>query len=250
MNREGTSARRSPLHWSQLVYAVVFCGLVVAGLYCGYLAYTTIREFAAHTQFRSIPPIVLAPTAQPEEAPVRAERGVSHPQAPQKNVIIPDTEDKERINVLVLGIDQRPGESVECRTDTLMLASINPKDMSVIILSIPRDLWLEIPFRDHGKDRINTAHYWGEKENYPGGGPALAIKTIEHNFGVPVQYYVRLNFTGFERIIDYIGGIDVDACRLGNVCVIRDEGLGCDYDDGSRRHSALCGRCTCKTVGR
>jgi LCP family protein required for cell wall assembly len=92
----------------------------------------------------------------------------------------------------------------------MMLVSINPKDMSVSILSVPRDLWLEIPHPNHEKDRINTAHYWGETESYPGGGPALAMKTVQYNFGVPVHYYVRLNFLGFERMIDYIGGIDVD----------------------------------------
>jgi LCP family protein required for cell wall assembly len=210
MNREGVSARRSPLHWSQLVYALLFCGLVVTGLYCGYLAYTTIREFAAHTQFKSIPPIILAPTAQPDKAPVRPQQPAGNPQTGETNVIVPDTEAKERVNILILGIDQRPGESVACRTDTMMLASVNPKDMSVSILSIPRDLWLEIPHPNHEKDRINTAHYWGEEENWPGGGPALAMKTVQYNFGVPVHYYVRLNFVGFERMIDYIGGIDVD----------------------------------------
>jgi LCP family protein required for cell wall assembly len=192
------------------VYAVLFCGLVTAGLYCGYLAYTTIREFAAHTQFKAIPPIILAPTAQPDKAPVRPEQPAGNPQSGAKSVIIPDTDAKERVNILVLGIDQRPGEAVDCRTDTMMLVSLNPKDMSVSILSIPRDLWLEIPHPNHEKDRINTAHYWGETESYPGGGPALAMKTVQYNFGVPVHYYVRLNFVGFERMIDYIGGIDVE----------------------------------------
>jgi LCP family protein required for cell wall assembly len=92
----------------------------------------------------------------------------------------------------------------------MMLLSIEPKDMSVSILSIPRDLWVDIPHPNHDKDRINTAHFWGEVEGYPGGGPALARQTIEYNFGVPVHYYARLNFIGFQRIIDYIGGIDID----------------------------------------
>lgn len=209
MSSEGASARRSPLHWAQFLYAGIFVGLLVAGLYCGYLAYTTLREVAAHTQFKSIP-VFLVPTAQPSGASSGPKEPAVHPAAPQKREIVPITETKERVNVLFLGIDQRPGESLQCRTDTMMLASINPKDMSVSILSIPRDLWLEIPYRDLGKDRVNSAHYWGEAENYPGGGPALAMKTIEYNFGVRVHYYVRLNFVGFERIIDYIGGIDVD----------------------------------------
>jgi LCP family protein required for cell wall assembly len=211
MNREGTSVRRPPQHWPRFVYAAVFVLLIVAGLYCGYLAYTTIKDFAAHTQFRSIPiPAFLRPTPQVPGVAARPEEPGARPSAPQQNVIMPRIEDKQRVNILVMGIDQRPGQSAATRTDTMMLVSINPKDMSVSILSIPRDLWLAIPHPNHEKDRINTAHFWGEMENYPGGGPALAMQTVEYNFGVPVHYYVRLNFTGFERMVDYIGGIDVD----------------------------------------
>jgi LCP family protein required for cell wall assembly len=109
-----------------------------------------------------------------------------------------------------MGIDQRPGETIACRTDTMILVSINPQDTSASLLSIPRDLWVPIRHPKHPEDRINTAHYWGEIENYPGGGPELAKDTVQYNFGVPVHYYVRLNFSGFEQIIDRIGGIDVN----------------------------------------
>ena len=124
--------------------------------------------------------------------------------------IYPDIESQERVNILFLGIDQRPGEPIACRTDTMILVSINPKDMSASLLSIPRDLWVPIRHPKHPEDRINTAHLWGEIENYPGGGPELAKDTVQYNFGVPVHYYTRLNFTGFEQIIDRIGGIEVD----------------------------------------
>jgi LCP family protein required for cell wall assembly len=185
--------------------------LLGTGLYCGYLAYTTVREFAASTQLKTIPlPGFLAPTAQAPAQSAHPDQPAQRPDAPHTSVLVPSIESKERVNILVMGIDQRPGQSAACRTDTLMLVSVNPKDMSVSILSIPRDLWLEIPHPNHTKDRINTAHYWGEVEDYPGGGPALAAKTVEYNFGVPVHYHVRLNFTGFERMIDYIGGIDID----------------------------------------
>jgi LCP family protein required for cell wall assembly len=92
----------------------------------------------------------------------------------------------------------------------MILVSINPKDMSASVLSIPRDLWVPIRHPKHPADRINTAHFWGEIEGYPGGGPELAKDTVQYNFGVPVHYYARLNFTGFEQIIDRIGGIDID----------------------------------------
>jgi LCP family protein required for cell wall assembly len=76
------------------------------------------------------------------------------------------------------------------------------------MLSIPRDLWVSIP--GYAEGRINTAHFLGEMDDYPGGGPALAKKTVQYTLGVPVHYYVRINFDGFERIVDTIGGITID----------------------------------------
>jgi LCP family protein required for cell wall assembly len=215
MSRERVDARYSSFAWGRLLYSVLFVGVIVAGLYCGYLSYTTIRALAAHTSFKTIPVILrparqppkesLGPEPQPEQEPVAQTAGPL-----PKTEIYPDIENKERINILFLGIDQRPGESTACRTDTMILASINPQDMSVSLLSIPRDLWVFIPHPKHPENKINTAHYWGEIEGYPGGGPALAMRTVYNNLGVRVHYYVRLNFTGFERIIDRIGGIDID----------------------------------------
>jgi len=217
MSGERARVRRPSFSWSQLLYAFLFAGLVTIGLYLGYLAYTTIREFASHTQFKSMPLLPAAITQrrqQPQrpqlpepDRPGQPEQSV---QAPPRSEIYPDMETKERVNILFLGIDQRPGEPIACRTDTMILVSINPKDMSASLLSIPRDLWVPMRLPNHPEGRINTAHYWGEIENYPGGGPALAKHTVRYNFGVPVHYYARLNFAGFEQIIDAIGGIDVD----------------------------------------
>ena len=81
--------------------------------------------------------------------------------------------------------------------------------MTAAGLSIPRDLWVSIPgLGTEGK--INTAHFLGDAEGYPGGGPALAQAAVQALFDVPQQYYVRVNFTAFEKLIDLIGGIDVD----------------------------------------
>jgi LCP family protein required for cell wall assembly len=181
----------------------------------GYRAYTTIRALAARTQFRSIP-FISAPdrSQQPQPDTQNQGAGPDTELGPQPEAtpleIYPDIESQERVNILVLGIDQRPGETVACRTDTMILVSVNPKDMSASLLSIPRDLWVPIRHPKHPEDRINTAHMWGESENYPGGGPELARDTVQYNFGVPVHYYTRINFSGFEQIIDRIGGIEVD----------------------------------------
>ena len=182
------------------------------GLYLGYLAYGTVRALASHTQFRSIPilPVFSGQQAQQTQStdPANPDQAGRQEQEASRLEIHPDIQNKERVNILFLGLDQRPGESATSRTDTMILFSVNPKNKSVSMLSIPRDLWVPIP--GHKEGRINTAHYWGEIEDYPGGGPALAKHTVRYNLGVPVHYYVRLNFTGFEQIIDAIGGIDID----------------------------------------
>jgi LCP family protein required for cell wall assembly len=81
------------------------------------------------------------------------------------------------------------------------------------VLSIPRDLWVEIPEFEHS--RINAAYSLGELYSYPGdsrhpgGGPGLAMKTVENLLGVPIQYYAVIEFSAFERAIDAIGGINI-----------------------------------------
>ena len=120
---------------------------------------------------------------------------------------LPVWKSPERVNILVMGIDQREYEEGPWRTDTMMVMTIDPVSMTGGMLSIPRDLWVPIPGYEEG--RINTAHYLGEAYDYPGGGPALAVKTVQYNIGVPIHYHARVNFTAFEQVVDSIGGIDV-----------------------------------------
>jgi len=89
-----------------------------------------------------------------------------------------------------------------------MIASVDPVQRKVALLSIPRDLWVEIP--GHGENRINSAFFYGEFEGTEGAGPGLMKRTIEHNLGVPIDYYGTLNFQCFKQIIDILGGITVD----------------------------------------
>ena len=124
-----------------------------------------------------------------------------------EHVEYPRWNGKERVNLLILGIDQRPGESGPWRTDTMMVISIDPQSKSAGLLSIPRDLWVEIP--GVGMERINTAHVYGDLNQVPGGGPSLAKKTVQYNLGEPIHYYVRANFTAFQQVVDLIGGVDI-----------------------------------------
>jgi LCP family protein required for cell wall assembly len=114
---------------------------------------------------------------------------------------------KERVNILALGVDQREYEEGPWRTDTMMVLTLDPVTMSGGMLSIPRDLWVPIPGYEEG--RINTAHYLGDAYDYPGGGPALAVKTVQYNLGVPIHYYARINFAAFEELVNLIDGVDI-----------------------------------------
>ncbi len=115
----------------------------------------------------------------------------------------------DRVTVLILGIDQRMQEEDDFwRTDTMILATLDPVTMRAGLLSIPRDLWVPIP--GYTENRINTAHALGEGYGHPGGGSALAVETVEYNLGVEIDYYVRVNFQAFIDGVDLIGGIDID----------------------------------------
>lgn len=115
--------------------------------------------------------------------------------------------DEGKVTILLMGIDERKFEEGPARTDTLILLTIDPETMHMGMLSIPRDLWVEIPgYGVH--DKINTAFFRGEADQYPGGGgPALAADTIQYNMGVNIDYYATVNFQAFVDIIDEIGCI-------------------------------------------
>jgi hypothetical protein len=113
-----------------------------------------------------------------------------------------------RTNILVLGIDARPGEGVVTRTDTVILTTVDPRHNYIGMLSIPRDLYVDVP--GYGKQRINAAHILGESAA-AGSGPQLAAQTVANNFGVPVHRTVRLNFEAFVAIIDAAGGVTICA---------------------------------------
>jgi LCP family protein required for cell wall assembly len=110
-------------------------------------------------------------------------------------------------NILILGIDRRPGEGNAVRTDTILLLHADPANRRLVLLSIPRDLWITIP--GQGEGRINTAHVFGELES-PGNGPLRAAEAVSYNFGVPVDHTLRLDFDAFREVIDAAGGIEID----------------------------------------
>jgi polyisoprenyl-teichoic acid--peptidoglycan teichoic acid transferase len=113
---------------------------------------------------------------------------------------------KSRVTILVMGLDEREAEEDDIpRTDTLILLSLDPVSKTAGMISIPRDLWVNIP--DIGYNKINTAYRWGEVYELPGGGPGVAMKTVEQMLGTPVHFYAQIDFMAFVRLIDELGGL-------------------------------------------
>ncbi len=126
----------------------------------------------------------------------------------EEGTTLPTWTGTDRITILLMGIDEREQEEGPWRTDSMMVVTLDPVTMKAGVLSIPRDIWVEIPGYESG--RINTAYFLGDLTDYPGGGPALAMETIRHNFAIPVDHYVVINFHAFVALVDEIGGIDID----------------------------------------
>lgn len=114
-----------------------------------------------------------------------------------------------RITILLIGLDFRDWEAGQGapHSDTMILLTIDPVSKTGGMMSIPRDMWVNIP--GFGYSRINTAYSSGEGNKLPGGGPELARKTVEQFIGVPIQYYAQIDFGTFVEFIDLIGGIDI-----------------------------------------
>lgn len=166
--------------------------LMAAGI-AGVVVFDQVRRFTATSDV--LPQITVNRDPVDEEPPVRID--------PQQ--VYTGT---ERVNILVMGVDQRAGEDGPCRTDSMMVLTIDPVTLRAGVLSIPRDLWVPI-WGYNMQARINTANFIGDRDGYPGGGPALAAATVEYNFGIRIHHYVRLNFTAFVELVDRIGGIEI-----------------------------------------
>ncbi|MFE4759432.1 MULTISPECIES: LCP family protein [Bacillus] len=117
------------------------------------------------------------------------------------------------VSVLIMGVDESDvrgkeyGEAI--RTDALLLATFNKDSKTVKLLSIPRDTYTYIPV-EKKKDKITHAHAFGATKNGKDGGPQASIDAVEKLMNVPVDYFVKFNFKSFMKIVDDLGGIEVD----------------------------------------
>ncbi len=114
-------------------------------------------------------------------------------------------ESDDRINFLLLGMGGKKHDGPYL-TDTIIFASLKPSTKEAAMISVPRDLLVEIP--GYGWWKINNANAFGEQKNF-GQGALLTKEVVENLLNQPIHYYVRIDFSGFEKMIDELGGIKV-----------------------------------------
>ena len=197
-----TKGSSKTANWAIGLLAAAF---VITLVIAGFVSFSVVRDLTASYTGVGLNPFQ---NRSGGEGDGPAPPGVT-PTAVRLEAIPQPWDGKSRVTVLVMGLDFRDWVASDDtpRSDTMMLITIDPITMQAGMLSIPRDLWVEIPGFTY--NRINTAYMLGEAYNLPGGGPALAQKTVENLLGVPINYYAVLDFHTFERLIDEIGGIDV-----------------------------------------
>lgn len=153
----------------------------------------------------SIKPPVIVEYDEAPITPVSEADSASIPTAAP----LPVLSNLERQTILLMGLDRRPNETYPTRTDTMMLISLKPETNQASILSVPRDLYVDIP--GFGRERINAAYVLGAINN--GGeaaGAQLAMDTIERNLGVHVDHYVMVDFQTVINLVDAFGGLTVN----------------------------------------
>lgn len=195
----------SPLVWGLLA------AFLLATLITAYLTYAVVREYLLN---RAEPAEVAAPAFEPtpEQSEALSINLDEFTPLQDANGPTPQPWDgNSRVTVLVMGLDygdwseDRQGAA---RSDSMLLMTVDPESQTAGMLSIPRDLWVDIPGFGYGK--INTAHFLGDAYHLPGGGPGLAMQTVENLLDIDIHYYAVVDFTAFEAFIDELGGIVID----------------------------------------
>ncbi len=201
--RQDNSGLSNRLIWGLLA------AFLVAALITAYLTFIFVRSVVA--SFGTSPSKAAAiPDAPPAEEALLDPRDLNVPLQAGSGPEPKPWDGNERVNILLMGLDYRDWEYDEgpSRTDTLMLITVDPGSRTAAMLSLPRDLWVNIPGYDYGK--INTAYFLGEAYQEPGGGPGLAMLTVEELLDIDIHFYAQVDFSAFERFIDEIGGIEVN----------------------------------------
>ncbi len=197
-----------------LIRSLIFWGVVLA---MGMALYFFVRNVTTCWRLTSLPGMAPESCAgkgsNSFETPVVVDYHNVAPATPEpflsEAAEYPTWDGASRINILFVGFRGGDPIKADCPfcTDTLLLLTVDPVTQTAGMLSIPRDMWVNIP--GFGYSRINTAWSLGRGSKLPGGGPALTMKTISHFIGVPIDYHVQVDFDTFIDIINLIGGVDI-----------------------------------------
>ena len=185
--------------------------LMAVGLVLAVVLFIFLSGFVSCWSLTSLPGIPLPKCSSAVTAPVATNAsGTPIAQATTPDLSAPEVplplpwDGASRVTLLVIGLR---GEGNDCPlcTDTMILLTVDPLNKTAGMVSIPRDMWANIPGFGYG--RINSAYTLGDLYKLPGGGPALTELTVENFLGIPIKYYAQIDFSAFERMIDDIGGI-------------------------------------------
>lgn len=195
-----------PKDWISRVIILFMLIMAVVG---AFFAARLVSQLVASTTAFSLPGDPVLPTLEGQQVDLDEEDSAGET-ADDPSAELPDPDPWDgtsRVNMLVMGLDLRDDESDDSapRSDTMILLSMDPVNNSASAVAIPRDMWVAVP--GFGYYKINTAHRFGELYNIPGGGPALASQTVEEFLGVPVHFYMQIDFQAFVDFIDRIDGI-------------------------------------------
>jgi polyisoprenyl-teichoic acid--peptidoglycan teichoic acid transferase len=155
------------------ITGIVFLLLLIGGGVYGYMVWSSLKEAVSTMQ------------------------GTDHKTEKRETAIT--FEEKDPFSVLILGVDERAGDSG--RSDTMIVMTVNPKKKSTELLSIPRDTRTDI-IGNNTTEKINHA--------FARGGITMSIDTVENFLDIPIDYYVKMNMEGFQDIVDAVGGVTVE----------------------------------------
>ncbi|MBL7162201.1 MAG: LCP family protein [Anaerolineales bacterium] len=195
-----------PKHW---LFWFLASALIVALGITIYLIYSTVRD---EFYIPGSDEMIVAPVEENQESQIDQSvfQELSTPLQHRNGPPGQSWDEKSQINVLILGVDDRVDELDDGppRTDTMILATINPENKTAGMLSLPRDLWVDVP--GYGYYKINQAYFLGESQAISGGGAGLAMDTVDEFLDVQIPYYVQINFNTFIQLIDEMGGVKID----------------------------------------
>lgn len=169
-------SKKKPLLWTLAIILLLIIGGVAYYFAAIYNQLDDLQKSGEDSPFANIPSAAV-PASEP-----------------------PKWEGTEPVNILLMGVDARGVKEGEVpRSDTMLVASLDPVKKKFYVFSILRDTYVDIP--EYGKERINTAITHG---------PNTAMQTVSDLLGIPIQYYVYTDFQGFIKLVDAVGGVDYE----------------------------------------